>query len=311
MKSQLEPFIQNQLNEVTLEYKIQNVQKSDPTNKLNDRFVLSLPYCNDFLNLEVIFNTKQPELPPDFILPINFFDMRELKEYKSFGNSVLKILEFYRLYQETLIKKLNDEFIQFQYQTILETKGIEYLLYKGQVKMLIPLTSTLKLFIVFEKSQVVTKELIPKGLTNTSLPSWRKDTCLLEYILSITENLDKEIKTSKLQQDEEEKSKKEMFRLLEDTFGVPIEKDTNSISFLFNENNFVFVVFFTLNNFPKEIPIIQLQSMQYLDQNKNPIRCRIPNLPYSPNWSLEDKLKKMKEKLVDILPDFMKLCLRN
>jgi hypothetical protein len=128
-----------------------------------------------------------------------------------------------------------------------------------------------------------------------SLPSWRNDNYLLDYVSTLEEKINFQIQEyfSKFEK------KKEFIEKLTLKIGIqPLEFDVvqfNTVSYLINQDDFIFILFITLDNYPNECPIIQLQSVQYLDKKSNSIiRCKLKSIKYDMDTPTDDKVHHSK-----------------
>lgn len=298
----LATFIQAQVCQLPKSYKVTNVDKSDPSLKLGDRFTLQVPYCNDFLSWEVLFS-KNEAAPADFVFPSYFCDYRDVGEYISFHQTVLSLRNHYKKHQEKLISIWPDEFVLFQYETVKGMKDAEFHIVKDTVRMLIPIQEGMKLYIVFNPT-VSHKEIIyyRNFEVKTTLPAWRKETCLLDYIIQIQETIEREMCSLA----NVLKIRKEYFSSLCQTFGNPIDGDKTTVSFRLDQG-FVFISF---ANFPKDAPLVHLQSTLNLDKLGSPIRYKVENIPYGVSWSADEKVKKIATRIQESRGEFMEMCMK-
>jgi hypothetical protein len=128
-----------------------------------------------------------------------------------------------------------------------------------------------------------------------SLPSWRNDNYLLDYVSTLEEKINIQIQYyfSKFEK------KKEFIEKFTLKIGiVPLESDGinfNTVSYLINQDDFIFILFVTLENYPNECPIIQLQSVQHLDKKSNSIiRCKLKSIKYEMDTPTDDKVHHSK-----------------
>lgn len=94
-----------------------------------DRFRLSIPYGGTTLKWQILFNSEEPHLPPDFIFGINEQDFEpDLEEIPSLQDwnpenpcmltaVVKEIITQYKQHQSQLIKKYSKN-VQFQYESL-------------------------------------------------------------------------------------------------------------------------------------------------------------------------------------------------
>ncbi|XP_019856252.1 PREDICTED: BRCA1-A complex subunit BRE-like [Amphimedon queenslandica] len=104
-----------------------------PTDKLCDRFTVSVPYCGSHIKWEVIFNHKYPTEPPDIVWSadddINNFDpeidnLQSLvdwnhKDNLSLSHLLEELLEEYRRHHKSLIS--SHQRLNFEYNTLKES----------------------------------------------------------------------------------------------------------------------------------------------------------------------------------------------
>ncbi|KAL2249970.1 UNVERIFIED_CONTAM: hypothetical protein Sindi_2470700 [Sesamum indicum] len=117
------------------------------------------------------------------------------------------------------------------------------------------------------------------------LPPWLDGMCTAEYLPTLEEMLESQIKDAVLSVE----TRRKFITALVPLFGRPIEADPvfcRRATFLASSGVFTFLVHFSLSlQFPKQQPGLTLQSSQHFNSNGMPVKS--PNLaeyPWSPRW---------------------------
>jgi len=325
--------VQSLLAYPSIKFKIVYNDSNEP---YSDRFTLKIPYCGKFLQWEVIFDGKQPNVPPDFVLEegqehfVNMANINSIPKWNPTNKHalldiVLDIIELYKQYQLKLAQNCPAERLSFELSTLLHLPEIEFLFeQQDELRCIIPLPLDFlphdsqlletkpKLFITFYPLSNNTPEFkfanVPGSfweivLSHVKLPSWDKDALVVTYLVEVD-------KIVKRHYDELLYRKKLVNSLLE-TFGGVLEYDGylyQKVSFLFDQNNFSFLAHISIPvDFPSKQPIISLQAVKEMKNNK-PVVTTTDSWPYSPRWTQEEMAKRIRAWLVDSFPAFQKNC---
>ena len=154
-------------------------------------------------------------------------------------------------------------------------------------------------------------------LTQIPAPVWSLGkSCIIEYLPMVTEKIEVEVARaySKIQ------SKMDFLTGLLKTFGNPTDfaecDSTIKITFLCDHEKFQFFLHISLHkeNFPKEIPIVRMQSAQLLKSTEKvssqvlPIRVRIPSLNWNEQGSMEQNVENVRVQICSFMDEFKKVC---
>ncbi|KAG5246489.1 BRISC and BRCA1-A complex member [Salix suchowensis] len=121
-----------------------------------DRFTLLIPYCQDHMKWDVIYNAEFPLAAPDVIFGAedeDFHPFHAIKNSLTDWNNkdptrllalVIELRDKYRSYQEKRVGEVDDDRLKFEISTIVSREGIEMHMSSGfekpeEVKFAVPL----------------------------------------------------------------------------------------------------------------------------------------------------------------------------
>lgn len=254
----------------------------------------------------------------------------------------LRIL--YNAYQMTIIAKLDDERLKFEISTIHSRKGIEVYMNTGpnkadEVKFAVPLLDIdlnklvhgcpwkhqqeIHLQVIFPIIRkfsaaptapriklVCSPELkMLFSVDDVKLPPWLDGMCMAEYIPIIEDNL----KTQIVEAVASIGSRRRFIEALSSLFGRPLEADPvfcRKATVFASSGVFTFLVHFSLSTqFPKQQPVLVLQSSQHFNSRGTPIMSppRV-DYPWSPRWEEPKMAERIYEFLAEECLEFKKYC---
>jgi hypothetical protein len=313
---------------------------NQPYRSLNNRdlshtTVLSIPYCNKTLRWELLYDSST-DFPPDFIFDPgneNFVQLDQVKsiktwnleDVKALSEIVKELLLKFKEFNFNLIRRYPSERFQFELSTIQSIPGIEFLLTAGEtsseVQCLIPFSfeeadisealqkEPVKLSITFypDINRIPTARLLVgsgslwEGL-QMKIPSWTTDTCTMTYIPDVKALLKPHFDSWFL--------RKKLVKALVDVFGRPLEFDAYSfqkVAFVFDDQTLPMLLFFSVpSTFPTKQPVVTLQSTLGLSKLDRPLQKVYDAYPYSPRWTMDELSRRIKDWLIDAIPEFKK-----
>ncbi|KQK17550.1 BRISC and BRCA1-A complex member 2 isoform X2 [Brachypodium distachyon] len=141
------------------------------------------------------------------------------------------------------------------------------------------------------------------------LPTWIDGMCMAEYIPRLEENLQIQV----VEASASIGSRRRFIEALAPTFGRPLEADAifcRKATVLSISGIFTFLVHFAIPlQFPKQQPILTLQSSQHCNSQGIPITSHpINDYPWSPRWDPTEMVERIYDFLVDECQNFKKLC---
>ncbi|XP_044423613.1 BRISC and BRCA1-A complex member 2 [Triticum aestivum] len=247
-------------------------------------------------------------------------------------------------YQKKLVEKVDDARLKFEISTVLAKEGIEVSVVSStgrsdevkfavplldlDLKMMVPgcpwkLPQKIHLQAIFPVSSSYLSVPSAPGLKLTStpdlksffsvdgvkLPAWVDGMCMAEYIPTLEEDL-------KLQVVDASASigcRRRFIEALAPAFGRPLEADPifcRKATVLSISGIFTFLVHFVIPlQFPKQQPILTLQSCQHCNSQGIPITSSPKNsYPWSPRWEVTEMAERIYDYLADECQNFKKLC---
>ncbi|XBI11673.1 hypothetical protein VPH35_138678 [Triticum aestivum] len=247
-------------------------------------------------------------------------------------------------YQKKLVEKVDDARLKFEISTVLAKEGIEVSMVSStgrsdevkfavplldlDLKMMVPgcpwkLPQKIHLQAIFPVSSSYLSVPSAPGLKLTStpdlkslfsvdgvkLPAWVDGMCMAEYIPTLEEDL-------KLQVVDASASigcRRRFIEALAPAFGRPLEADPifcRKATVLSISGIFTFLVHFVIPlQFPKQQPILTLQSCQHCNSQGIPITSPPRNsYPWSPRWEVTEMVERIYDYLADECQNFKKLC---
>ncbi|KAL6873594.1 hypothetical protein ACP4OV_013676 [Aristida adscensionis] len=260
---------------------------------------------------------------------------------------VEELRNLYIEYQKKRVDELNDARLTFELSTIPSKEGIEVCMVPSadrpdEVKCAVPLLDLdfaklvqgcpwrlpqkIHLQVVFpisrSYSSVSSAPLPPRlklistpdlkslfSVEDVRLPPWINGMCMAEYLPPLEENL----KILVVEASASIGSRRRFIEALAPTFGRPIESDpifcrrTTVVSI---SGIFTFLVHFSIPlQFPKQQPVLTLQSSQHFNAEGLPIMSLpINDYPWSPRWDTTEMVERIYEFLTDECQNFKKFC---
>lgn len=254
----------------------------------------------------------------------------------------LRIL--YNTHQMNTIAKLNDERLKFEISTIHSRKGIEVYMNTGlnkvdEVKFALPLLDIdlnklvhgcpwkhqqeIHLQVIFPFSKIFSAApTAPRiklvcsselkmlfSVDDVKLPPWLDGMCMAEYVPIIEDNLKSQIVEAVASIG----ARRRFIEALPLLFGRPLEADPvfcRKATVFASSGTFTFLVHFSLSTqFPKQQPVLVLQSSQHFNSRGAPVMSPpLVDYPWSPRWEEPKMAERIYEYLVEECLDFKKYC---
>ncbi|KAG8377927.1 hypothetical protein BUALT_Bualt08G0084600 [Buddleja alternifolia] len=257
---------------------------------------------------------------------------------------IIELRDAYKAYQRKRIEEIDDDRLKFEISTMLAREGIEMYMSSvldkpEEVKFAVPLLdmdlnklvagSTWKhpqkiyLQVIFPVGKKYSTAPPPPRLKLVSsaelkalfsiedfrLPPWVDGMCTAEYLLTLEEMLESQIKDAVSSVE----TRRKFIMALATHFGRPIEADPvfcRRATFLASAGVFTFLVHLSFSlQFPKYQPTLILQSSQHFNSQGVPIKS--PNLteyPWSPRWEPSEMADRISDFLADECLNFKKHC---
>lgn len=265
----------------------------------------------------------------------------DYKEPNSLLRVIEELLQEYRLHQERLVSE--SQRLQFEYNSLIndtdiESEAVEIHVSRsenriGPIHFLIKLPvdfaripsfiiklnpgeDSAILLVSFNSAEGnrITPQLYlsPRvekalgGAANLRIPGFPSGTCLSEYVPDVTQLL--KTKVDQIVQCFEKR--KEYISAFLSLYGRSVlEYDSETftkISFLFEWNDFFFIIFIDLPSFfPKTQPVLTFQSIYHENKGK-PYYEMFQDYPYSPRWSGLEMAERTKSFILDQIRLFQK-----
>ncbi|XP_062097244.1 uncharacterized protein LOC133803282 [Humulus lupulus] len=257
---------------------------------------------------------------------------------------VQQLRDQYKSYQNRLVGEVDDDRLKFEVGTMLPREGIEMHTVSGvekpeEVKFAIPLMDMdinkmvigcpwrlpqkiyLQVIYPVGKKNVSTPSAPRVKLFSTSelkalfliedvkLPVWVDGMCMAEYLPHLEESLAKQVSEAVNLID----VRRQFIEALALVFGRPLEADPvfcRRATFLACSGVFTFMVHFHISTqFPRQHPILILQSSQHFNSQGAPIKShQLVDYPWSPRWEPSLMAGRIFEYLVDEALNFKRHC---
>ncbi|XP_011083562.1 BRCA1-A complex subunit BRE [Sesamum indicum] len=256
---------------------------------------------------------------------------------------IIELRDAYIAYQRRRIEEVDDDRLKFEISTMLSREGIEMYMTSGtdkpeEVKFAVPLLDMelnklvagstwrhpqkIYLQVVFPVGKKQSTPPPPRlklvssaelkaifSIEDFRLPPWLDGMCTAEYLPTLEEMLESQIKDAVLSVE----TRRKFITALVPLFGRPIEADPvfcRRATFLASSGVFTFLVHFSLSlQFPKQQPGLTLQSSQHFNSNGMPVKS--PNLaeyPWSPRWEPSEMADRIFDFLAEECLNFKKYC---
>ncbi|XP_049866149.1 BRISC and BRCA1-A complex member 2-like [Pectinophora gossypiella] len=293
---------------------------SGSSDAAESQFRLVLPYCSKKLKWEVIFDASTPWFAPDFRFDddsfLNNIDEEFLEQKlpslskwnendpKALSDVISELISLYKIHQ---IKKLNEDDssrASFEYSALLgdalSSEDIEVWVGGHVVEFLIKLDVDVSrlpevysdgteqnpgidsalLLVRYPNStnaELILSPVLTKSLGNITLPLMHQSAVLMDYVPMVTELLNNKIKDLL----DNEKLKRELLaQLIVKYEGAILEHDTNNAAFLFQMNDFHWILQIDIGlRFPEKPPVLTLRSVYHCIKGKPRIKV-LPSCPY-------------------------------
>ncbi|KAK4390795.1 hypothetical protein Sango_2142800 [Sesamum angolense] len=256
---------------------------------------------------------------------------------------IIELRDAYIAYQRRRIEEVDDDRLKFEISTMLSREGIEMYMTSGadkpeEVKFAVPLLDMelnklvagstwrhpqkIYLQVVFPVGKKQSTPPPPRlklvssaelkaifSIEDFRLPPWLDGMCTAEYLPTLEEMLEAQIKDAVLSVE----TRRKFITALVPLFGRPIEADPvfcRRATFLASSGVFTFLVHLSLSlQFPKQQPGLSLQSSQHFNSNGMPVKS--PNLaeyPWSPRWEPSEMADRIFDFLTEECLNFKKYC---
>ncbi|ERN13434.1 BRCA1-A complex subunit BRE [Amborella trichopoda] len=252
--------------------------------------------------------------------------------------------DLYVAYQRKRVGEIDDARLKFELSTLISREGIEVCLISEsdkpeEVKFAVPLLDmdlnklvhgcTWKhqqkiyvqvVFLVSKKYSSVPSaphiKLVASSelkslfsIEDIKLPVWLDGMCMAEYLPMLEENLKLQIMEAVASLN----ARRRFIEALALLFGRPLEADPifcRRVTMLASSGVFTFLVHFYLSTqFPKQQPVLILQSSQHFDSMGIPIKSPpISDCPWSPRWDASQMVERIFEFMVEESANFKKYC---
>ncbi|XP_057481070.1 uncharacterized protein LOC130768029 isoform X1 [Actinidia eriantha] len=257
---------------------------------------------------------------------------------------ILELRELYMTYQRKRVGGVEDERVKFELSTIVPREGIEMFMSSGiekteEVKFAVPLLGVdinkmvtgcpwrhqQKIFLQFifpVGRKYMSAPSAPRlklvdspelkalfSIEDFRLPPWLDGMCMAEYLPILEGLLQAQIVDAVSSID----VRRKFIVALAPLFGRPVEADPvfcRKAAFLTSSGVFTFLVHFSLPlQFPKQQPVLMLQSSQHFNPSGAPIKSSIiTEFPWSPRWESSEMAERFFDFLVEECLNFKKYC---
>nr|AFK38107.1 unknown [Medicago truncatula] len=266
------------------------------------------------------------------------------KDPKCLLNFIQFLRGQYVLYQAKRVGEVDDGRLKFEISTIVSREGLEmhmcsFVDKSEEVKFAVPLLDMNINKMVsgcpWRQSQKIYLQVVyPVGrkymsapsaprlklvssselkalysIDDVKLPPWLNGMCLAEYLPNLEEYLEKQVLEAVSLID----VRRQFIEALADELGRPVEADPvfcRKATFLSASGVLTFLVHFVIpTQFPKQQPVIMLQSSQHFNAQMAPLKSRpMSDYPWSPRWEPSLMAERIFEFLVDEALNFKGQC---
>ncbi|KAF8405377.1 hypothetical protein HHK36_010281 [Tetracentron sinense] len=255
-----------------------------------------------------------------------------------------ELRDLYTSYQRKRVGEVDDDRLKFEISTIISREGIEMCTGGGiekaeEVKFAVPLLDMdlnklvhgcpwrhqQKIYLQVVYPVIRKYSSVPSAprvklvssselkalfsIEDVKLPPWLEGMCLAEYLPTLEETL----KTQVLEAVASIGVRRHFIEALAPLFGRPIEADPvfcRKATVLAASGVFTFLVhFFLPTQFPKQQPVLMLQSSQHFNSQGTPVMSPVlTDYPWSPRWEVSQMAERIFEFLVEECLNFKKYC---
>ncbi|XP_057481221.1 uncharacterized protein LOC130768029 isoform X3 [Actinidia eriantha] len=330
------PLIAAQLNYLLshspLPIKVEQMWSGSKNHGLLDRFTLVIPFCLDYIRWDVIYNALYPLAAPDIIFgpedesfhpyhtadgegdlksPNKSLSDWNCKDPTRLLSLILELRELYMTYQRKRVGGVEDERVKFELSTIVPREGIEMFMSSGIEKFIFPVGRKYMSAPSAPRLKLVDSPELKAlfSIEDFRLPPWLDGMCMAEYLPILEGLLQAQIVDAVSSID----VRRKFIVALAPLFGRPVEADPvfcRKAAFLTSSGVFTFLVHFSLPlQFPKQQPVLMLQSSQHFNPSGAPIKSSIiTEFPWSPRWESSEMAERFFDFLVEECLNFKKYC---
>eukprot|EP01018_Ginkgo_biloba_P018838 Gb_11547 [translate_table: standard] len=257
---------------------------------------------------------------------------------------ILELRGLYMGYQRKCVEDLDDPRLRFEISTIVSREGMEVCLVPGadrsnEVKFAIPLldidlSKVVAGYSLRHQQQIFLQVIFPVrrrqsvlpsaphlklvasttlkelfDIEDVKLPVWIDGMCMAEYIPILEGILRAQVSEAFASVN----TRRLFIEALAPKFGRPLEAETmfcRRVSVLAASGVFSFLVHFILPiYFPRQQPVLTMQSSQHFDSQGMPIMSRpYTDYPWSPRWDASEMAQRIFEFIVEECINFKKYC---
>ncbi|WVZ78479.1 hypothetical protein U9M48_026183 [Paspalum notatum var. saurae] len=259
---------------------------------------------------------------------------------------VQELRELYIEYHKKRVEVVDDARVVFELSTVLSKEGIEVCMVPStdrpdEVKFAVPLLDLdlaklvqgcpwkspqkIHLQVIFPISRSSNYSSIPSAprlklistpdlkslfsVEDVKLPPWSNGMCLAEYLPALEDSLNNLV----VEASASIGARRRFIEALAPTFGRPLEADPifcRRATILSISGIFTFLVHFAIPlQFPKQQPVLTLQSSQHCNADGTPITSPpINDYPWSPRWDQVEMVERIYDFLTDECQNFRKFC---
>ncbi|AQK67179.1 hypothetical protein ZEAMMB73_Zm00001d014786 [Zea mays] len=298
---------------------------------------------------DFVYNALSPKVAPDVVFGPEDERFQPLVDYAAAGNGdksclarwdcrapeglhalVQELRELYIEYQKERVHMVDDARLAFELSTVLSKEGIEVCMVPSadrpdEAKFAVPLLESdfdfaklvpgcpwrlpqkIHLQVIFPISRSSSYSSMPSAprlklistpdlrsllsVEDVKLPPWSNGMCLAEYLPALEDSLNGLLVDASASIG----SRRRFIEALAPIFGRPLEADP--------------VHFAIPLQFPKQQPVVTLQSSQHCNADGMPITSPpINDYPWSPRWDQAEMVERIYDFLTDECQNFKKFC---
>ncbi|KVH90438.1 Brain/reproductive organ-expressed protein [Cynara cardunculus var. scolymus] len=308
------PIVYTQLNYLLTHsphsIKVEQIWSGSKNPGLLDRFTLAIPFCLDYIKWDVIYNAQFPLLAPDIVFgpedenfrpypaggegdlkPKNSLSDWNCKDPTRLLSLILELRSLYMAYQKKRVGEVDDERLKFEINTIYSREGIEMYMSSGVDKVIYPVSRKYLAMASAPRLKLVSSPELKAffSIDEFRLPSWLEGMCMAEYLPTLEEMLESQIRDSISSIE----VRRKFITALAIPFGRPVESDPvfcRKATFLACSGVFTFLHF---HSHPGNAPIKSAILQDY---------------PWSPRWDVVEMADRIFDYLVEECLNFKKHC---